>query len=454
MNLNKFLKPDLINGGIFPSIVSFTLPLVISLVFQQLYNTVDAVIVGHFLGESSLAAVGSSAVLFELLVGFGNGFSNGLSIVAARAFGSGDEKKLRKVVAASLVLTLLVTLFITILSRFCLSGALTMLGTPEEIKDEAFSYINTVTMFVAVLFAFNLFSGMLRAIGNSFMPLVFLITSSVLNIFLDLFFITKMNMGIRGAAIATVIAQGISAALCMAYIFSKAKILIPSKAHFSFEKKLCKDLFAQGFSMALMGSLVSSGTVVLQSAINGFGTFVIAGHIAARKIFSIVNIPLVSLGTASSTFVSQNLGAGKIDRIKKGVNISILMTIIWAVILIVLMRFTVRPLLTFISGSTNKTLLDYGTRYMHFCIPFFLVLGSLFVIRNSLQGLGSKILPLFSSIIELAGKIFFTAIIVPKIGVMGIIMCEPLIWVIMTAQLLFVFIRHSVFKPSPERTLT
>ncbi len=446
MNLNRFLKPDLINGDILSSLISFTFPLIVSLVFQQLYNAVDAVIVGHFLKESSLAAIGSSAVLFELLVGFGNGFGNGLSIVAARAFGSGDEKRLKKVVASSLALTFLVTVVITIISRFTLMEALTLLGTPEDIKDEAFSYINTVTVFVCVLFAFNLLSGLLRAIGNSFMPLVFLIISSLLNIFLDIFFITKVGMGIKGAAVATVIAQGLSALLCLIYILKKAQILLPSKCHFTFEKKLLSDLFAQGFSMALMGALVSSGTVVLQSAINGFGKFVIAGHIAARKIFSIVNIPLIALGQASSTFVSQNLGAGKIERIKKGISISVLVTIIWSLLLIATMKFTIRPLLVFISGSSNETLLNYGTNYMYFCIPFFLVLGTLLITRNSLQGLGSKILPLISSIIELVGKIIFTAVIVKKMGIWGIIICEPLIWVVMTAQLLFVFVRHPVFK--------
>ena len=446
MNFSRFLRPDLINGNILSSLVSFTFPLLVSLVFQQLYNAVDAVIVGNFLKESSLAAIGSSAVLFELLVGFGNGFGNGLSIVAARAFGSGDEKKLKKVVASSLALTFLVTLFITVVSRFTLMKALTLLGTPEEIKDEAFSYINTVTLFVCVLFAFNLLSGLLRAIGNSFMPLVFLIVSSIMNIFLDLLFITKIGLGIRGAAIATVIAQGFSAVLCLVYILKKARILLPSKCHFTFEKRLLSDLFAQGFSMALMGALVSSGTVVLQSAINGFGKFVIAGHIAARKIFSIVNIPLIALGTASSTFVSQNLGAGKADRIKKGISISVLIGIVWALLLIASMKFTIRPLLMFISGSTNETLLEYGTNYMYFCIPFFLVLGTLFITRNSLQGLGSKVLPLISSIIELVGKIFFTAVIVKRIGLWGIIICEPLIWVVMTAQLLFVFVRHPALR--------
>ena len=446
MNFSRFLRPDLINGNILSSLVSFTFPLLVSLVFQQLYNAVDAVIVGNFLKESSLAAIGSSAVLFELLVGFGNGFGNGLSIVAARAFGSGDEKKLKKVVASSLALTFFVTLFITVVSRFTLMKALTLLGTPAEIKDEAFSYINTVTLFVCVLFAFNLLSGLLRAIGNSFMPLVFLIVSSIMNIFLDLLFITKIGLGIRGAAIATVIAQGFSAVLCLLYILKKARILLPSKRHFTFERRLLSDLFAQGFSMALMGALVSSGTVVLQSAINGFGKFIIAGHIAARKIFSIVNIPLIALGTASSTFVSQNLGAGKADRIKKGISISVLIGIVWALFLIASMKFTIRPLLKFISGSTNETLLEYGTNYMHFCIPFFLVLGTLFITRNSLQGLGSKVLPLISSIIELVGKIFFTAVIVKRIGLWGIIICEPLIWVVMTAQLLFVFVRHPALR--------
>lgn len=450
-NFKSFIHPDLTGGPILPALISFAFPLIVSLAFQQLYNAVDAIIVGHYLAEDSLAAIGSSAVLFELLVGFGNGFGNGLSIVAARAFGSGNRDSLKKVVAMSLMLTALVTVIVTAVSRFCLMPALDILGTPAEIKEESFSYINTVTMFAVVMFAFNLLSGLLRATGDSFSPLVFLVIASILNIALDLLFITKLDMGVRGAAVATVVAQGVSAILCAVFIATKARILIPAARHFSAERKTVSELLGQGISMALMGSLVSSGTVVLQSAINSFGTMVIAGHLASRKIFSIVNIPLISLGTASSTFVSQNLGAGKPDRIRAGIKLSITMAVIWAFFLIATMKFTVRPLLSFISGSANETLLEYGTNYLYFCIPFFLILGGLFVSRNSLQGLGSKILPLISSVIELLGKILFTALIVPKLGTWGIIICEPLIWCVMFAQLIFVLLRHPAMREGKIR---
>lgn len=445
-NFKTLIRPDLTGGPILPSLASFALPLVVSLAFQQLYNAVDAVIVGHYLAEDSLAAIGSSAVLFELLVGFGNGFGNGLSIVAARAFGTGSAEALKKVVAASLILTAAVTVLVTAASRFCLMPALSALGTPDEILGEAFSYIDTITTFAAVMFAFNLLSGMLRATGDSFSPLVFLVVASVLNIALDVLFITRLGMGIRGAAVATVAAQGVSALLCLAFIARRARILIPEAAHFRAERRTVRELLGQGLSMALMGSLVSSGTVILQSAINSFGTMVIAGHLAARKIFSIVNIPLISLGTASSTFVSQNLGAGKPERIRAGVRLSIGIALSWAAALIATMRFTVRPLVSFISGSENAELLEYGTSYMYFCIPFLLVLGGLFIARNSLQGLGSKVLPLISSVIELTGKVAFTALVVPRLGTWGIIICEPLIWCAMLAQLLFVLLRHPAMR--------
>ncbi|WP_191013549.1 MATE family efflux transporter [Treponema zioleckii] len=447
-NLKAFLHPDLTGGQILPSLLSFALPIIISLVFQHLYNAVDTIIVGHYLAEDSLAAIGASAPLFELLVGFGNGFSNGLSIVAARAYGSGNRDSLKKVVASSIILTAGVTVLITFISRVSLLPALGLLKTPSNIINEAFSYINTITMFAVVLFAFNFLSGMLRATGDSFSPLIFLIISSVLNIFLDVLFITKFGMGIRGAAVATVVAQGISALLCLFFIAGKARILIPSARHFKMEPKMVRELFGQGISMALMSALVSSGTVILQSAINTFGTKVIAGHLASRKIFSILCIPLIALGTASSTFVSQNLGAGKLERIRRGIFLSIFMSSAWALFLVLLMKFAVHPLLSFISGSDDEILLEYGTKYLFFCIPFFIVLGSLVISRNCLQGLGSKVLPLISSVIELCGKIAFTKFIVPALGTWGIILCEPLIWCVMCAQLLFVLLRH----PAVRRT--
>ena len=446
MRFSKLLHPDLINGKIIRTVLAFAFPMLISYLFQQFYNMVDIVVVGHFLGEDSLSAIGACTAVFDLLIGFGNGFGNGLGIVAARAYGEGNTDKLKKVVAGSLVITLCVTIFIMLAGYFFLKPLMILLDTPLEIIDEALSYIGLVAMFCGAIFLYNLFSGLLRAIGNSFMPLVFLIISSLANIFLDLLFISKFNMGVMGTALATVISQGASGILCLIYILKKTKILIPNRSSFKVGKSLYIDLIGQGLSMALMSSLVNSGTVVLQSSINKFGKLIIAGHISARKVFSFTNIPIFTLSLASATFVSQNLGAGKTDRVKKGVWTLFGLTTVWSIICMIVVPLISRFLISSISGSTNPEIVDYGSKYLNFMQPFYIVLGVLLVTRNSLQGLGSKILPLISSIIELLGKILFTAIIIPRLGTWGIILCEPLIWVAMTIELLIVYFNNPIYK--------
>lgn len=417
-----------------------------SYIFQQLYNAADTVIVGHFLGESSLAAIGACTALYDLLVGFGIGFGNGLAIVAARAYGEGNAEKLKKVTASSLVITVFVTVFITLVSHIFLYKILEKLGTPAEIIDESFSYIAAITNFSGVLFAFNLFSGMLRAIGNSFVPLLFLIQASLINVFLDILFMTQFGLGIFGAALATVIAQGVSGVLCLFYIIFKAKILIPNLSSFKIDKNIYADLLGQGLSMAFMGSLIQSGTVILQKAINGFGSFIIAGHNCSRKIFSLTNIPLIVLGLSFSTYVSQNFGAGKIERIRKGIKCGFLISAVWTLCMLIFIPLFIKPLSAFISGSSNREILDYTFKYMMFAVFFYFPLGSIFVIRNSLQGLNYKILPLVSSVIELLGKIIFVVLIIPRAGIWGVITCEPLIWCAMCIHLFYALFTNKILR--------
>ena len=201
---------DMIHGPIFQSLVLFALPLLGSNIFQQFYNTMDTMIVGNYLGDASLAAIGVCTPIYDLLVGFALGIGNGLAIVTARSFGSGDMEQLKKSVSSSIVIGVISSLLITLIAQLCLYPLLRLLNTPKEIIDEAYEYISTVTLFVIVMFAYNLCAGLLRAIGNSFMPLMFLIISSCFNIVLDIMFITNLHMGVKGAAVATVIAQGIS----------------------------------------------------------------------------------------------------------------------------------------------------------------------------------------------------------------------------------------------------
>ena len=266
------MNVDLMHGPIFKNLVVFMLPIFVSNLFQQLYNTVDTMIVGNVLGDTALAAIGSCGSIYELLVGFGLGIGNGLAIVAARSYGAQDHDLLKKTVAGSLVIGLIASLCITLAGAVGLRPLLVLLDTPAEILEDAYRYIIVIDYGVLVMFAYNLCAGLLRAIGNSFMPLVFLLLSSGLNILLDLLFIARMGMGVQGAAVATVISQGVSVLLCIVYVFAKVKLLLPEKKHFRVGRHLYWELFSQSICMGLMSSIVSAGSVVLQYGINGLGT--------------------------------------------------------------------------------------------------------------------------------------------------------------------------------------
>lgn len=439
---HKTLQVDLLNGNILTALLRFALPLLFSSLFQQLYNTMDTVIVGHTLGESALAAMGAAAPVYDLLIGFALGIGNGLSIVAARNYGAGKDEQLKKAVAASLVIGAGISGMITLFACSLLTPFLTLLKTPAEIFAQTHSYIFIILLFTAVMFAYNLCAGLLNAIGNSFMPLLFLILSSALNIGLDYLLITQFHMGIRGAAVATVMAQGISVCLCLSYILSKAKLLLPQRTHFSFDKKLYGEMAAQGFSMGFMSCFVYAGTAILQTGINDLGYLVIAGHTAARKLLLFGGLAFYSVANALSTFVSQNYGAGKIGRIRKAVAYTYLYNAVGTIIVTVLFYRFAPSLVALISGSTEAVVIGNGSRYLQIAAPFYFILGFVNSSRNSLQAIGSKILPIVSSIIELIGKILFVILFIPKYGYDAVIFCEPIIWCFMAAELMCAFWLH------------
>lgn len=443
---NSNTRVDLLNGPIFGSMVRFAIPILLSTVFQQLYNTMDTVIVGHTLGETALAAMGAATPINDLLIGFALGIGSGLSIITARCFGAGKKDLLKQSVAASMVIGLVITVIITLLTRVILMPFLNLLHTPAEIIDDAYGYISIITLFTGVMFAYNLCAGLLRAIGNSFMPLVFLIVSSVLNIGLDILFITQFGMGIVGAAVATVIAQMISVVLCLIYIFKKAKVILPSREHFAVNKELYKELAAQGLSMGFMSSLVSAGSAVLQSGINNLGYLVIAGHTAARKICQFGMMPFGAISMAANTFVSQNYGANQVVRIRKAMKSTYLYNGCATVFITVLFWTCAPMMIHLISGSSEAIVLENGTRYLQVVAPFYFVLGLVNNTRTSLQAIGKKILPVLSSVIELTGKIIFAMIFIPVFQYNAVIFCEPVIWCLMAAELLFSFWRNPYIR--------
>ena len=427
------LQVNMTKDPIVKSLVIFALPILFSNIFQQLYNTIDIMIVGNFLGDSSLAAIGASSSIYELLLGFCFGVGNGLSIVVSRYFGQGDKTLLKKSVAGAITIALILTAILMTASSLGLYPLMRALKTPENLLAESHSYVSTLTTFIGVMFAYNLLAGLLRGIGNSFMPLVFLIISSLTNILLDLLFITRFQMGIRGAAVATVIAQGFSVILCLIYIIRKTPILVPERQHFAVGKKLYRELTTQGLSMGFMNAVVSSGTVILQSAINGLGEVYIACQATARKLNSFCLMPVSTIGASMSTVL------GNKDRIRKGIRTACIMDVCWGVTAMIILFSSARNLVT-LFGSTQDVILDNSALYLRFTAPFYAVLGILFNMRNSLQALGEKTKPLISSFIECAGKIIFALFIIPAMGYWGVIICEPLIWCFMTAQLVYCYL--------------
>ena len=450
----KKFDVDLLNGPILKAMLIFAVPIFFSGVFQQLYNTMDTVIIGHTLGDEALAAMGAAAAIYDLLVGFALGIGNGLAIVTARSFGNGDPEQLKRSVATALVIGLGTTVVMTVAARFVVYPLLEILNTPAEIIDQSYAYISTITLFIGVMFAYNLCAGLLRAIGNSVMPLVFLILSSVLNIVLDLFFITQVGMGVQGAAVATVIAQGVSVIACLVYIVKKADILIPKKKHFVWDKALYWEMLAQGLSMAFMSAIVYAGSAILQSGINSLGYLVIAGHVAARKLFSFLMMPYMAISQTVSTFVAQNFGAGQMGRIRRAVKYAYLCG---AVLTAVITLFTIpfAPLMVrLLSGSSESVVIENGALYLRVVAPCLMILALLNPSRFGLQSIGNKILPTISSVIELIGKYLFVVLLIPRFQYMAVIFCEPVIWFFMDIELLWAFWRNPLVVAGKEEEKT
>ena len=437
--MKKVKSIDLLSSPIVSSLLTFALPILISNALQQFYNAADTTIVGNFLGFNSLAAIGATSAIYELIVGFAIGIANGMGIVVARHFGAGDIEKIKKAVAGSIVIGSVLSLAVMLVGGVWLYGLLRLVHIPENIIDEAYSYIYIIMIFFFLTFFYNWSASMLRAIGNSLTPLLILLVTSVINIGLDILFITRFNSGIKGAAIATVISQAISALLCIVYMYIKADILIPKLKHFKYNYYVYADLSTQGFAMGFMSSIVSIGTVILQTAVNGMGVTIIAAQTTGRRIMFFLMMPMSSLATALTTFVSQNFGAGNKSRIKSAVKYANIINTIWSIISVVFVYTLSIPFIRFISGSYDKGLIANAKLYIAMAAPFFWALGILFNLRNALQGMDRKIEPLISSCIELICKIAFVLFVIPRVAYMGVVLTEPIIWVVMVLQLAYSF---------------
>lgn len=441
---------DLTKGNSTKLIIEFTIPVLIGNILQLLYSLIDTRIVGENLGNMSLAAVGATNPVNTLIVGFLLGLTNGFAIQVSRSFGAGNKDELRKSVAGTIKLGLIVSIILTIVSLVFLKPLLIALNTKEELLEESYAYISIIFAGMTASMLYNVCASILRAIGDTITPLVFLGMSTVLNIVGDLFFIKVVKLGVRGAAIATVIAQVISFVLCALYMWKKYEILRIKKSDFKVPQGMIKNMFKSGLSMGFMMSLVSLGTVALQGTINTFSNNTIVAHTAARKITELYMLLFGVLGTTMATFCSQNLGAGKVDRIKKALKGTILVSFVWSIGMMVL-SYTVAPKLIYLVTATNEVeVIDIACKYLRIDTLFYFFPAMISIIRNAMQGIGDHITPIISSGIELVGKFLIATLLAPKIGYMGIIVAEPIVWVLMVLPLIVQIIRNPLLKKAKK----
>lgn len=431
---------ELTSGNPAKVIFAFSVPIIIGNLFQQLYSMIDTIIVGRTIGVDAIAALGSTSYISTLIIGFMSGLTNGFSIITARHYGAGDSVKMRRSVAGTIIIGLVVSAILTVSSIFFIKPFMRLLNTPADIFDQAYSYISVTLFFMVTAMLYNMSAGVLRAVGDSITPLVFLIISSGMNVGLDILFITKFGMGVAGAAYATIISQTLSFILCCVYIVIRFPYLIPKAEEFKITWAEVWELFSMGLSLALMFSLVEVGSLILQRAINNFGTQTIAAHTAARKISSILMLPYTAFGSACATYCSQNIGAGRPDRAGKGVKSSIVMAWVWSAAAVIIGYVFSPYIVSWIAGTEEQYIVDLASKYMRVNTPFYFVLAVLIVLRSSLQGLGRKAVPVASSIIEMVGKAVIAFTAAPALGYFGVMISEPIVWILMTILLIIGYV--------------
>lgn len=435
----------LTEGTPWKQILLFSIPIFWGNIFQLLYSLVDTKIVGSTLGTEALAAVGSVSTLHTLMTGFLNGLTLGFSLITAMCFGADNMKRLKKSFAMTMELGVMTTTVLVVALMLVLQPLLHLLNVPEEQFAMSYAYISVLIVGLFATVLYNLCANTLRAIGDSLTPLLFLILATVSNIGLDYLFILAFHMGVQGAAYATVLAQLISVVLCFIRIFRKFPVLHLQKSDFRPEKELIVEMYKSGLSMGLMSCLVSIGTIMLQSAINTFGTTVIVAHTAARKVFEIMSLPMSVLGSAMATYCGQNYGAKRFDRIRQGIWASLLIAAIWSVAVFIICHTVEGALIRFVASTTDAEVIYWGSMYLKVDMSFIVVCGVIVILRNSMQGFGDRVIPVFSSCIELAGKIIFAFVFAPMFAYWGIIWAEPVVWIAMVIPLI-VKVVHTLKK--------
>ncbi len=433
------MERDMTKGSPAKIIFSFTIPVFLGNIFQQFYSMVDTVIVGKFVGTPALAAVGSTGTISFFILGFLMGTTVGFTVLTSQRFGAGDMAGMRKTVGTATLLSLLVSLIMTIASMLGMRSLLTLMNTPADIFADAYTYIMIICAGIFAQVLYNLLSCILRALGNSRTPLYFLIFSAFLNIILDLLLIISFQMGVAGAAIATVVSQGVSGILCLIYIIKKVPLLRLQKEDWIWDSHLAKMQMGVGFPMALQYSITAIGTMMMQSSLNLLGSLAVAAFTAASKIEQLVTQAYVALGTTIATYSAQNTGAGDIRRVRQGFHAS---TQIGFVCTLIASAFvmTVGKYMTYLFVSENVSdIIGLVDIYLKCAGAFFLPLAVVNIYRNGIQGMGFGLLPMMGGVTELAGRGVVSVAAARQHSYLGVCMASPTAWVLAAVFLLLTY---------------
>ncbi len=422
------MTKDLTKGNPTKLILLFTLPLLLGNVFQQFYSMADTVIVGRTISVNALAAVGATGSIMFLILGFAQGLTSGFAIITAQRFGAEDFEGVRRSVATSVILSAAITVVLTIISMLLAMPVLKIMNTPPEIIEDAYRYLIVIYGGIGASVLFNLLSNIIRALGDSKTPLVFLIIACILNIALDFIFILNFSMGVAGAAWATIIAQLLSGLLCILYIIKKLPILRFHKNDWKPERHWIGRHLKVGLPMAFQMSIIAIGAMILQTALNTLGATAVAAFTAAQKIDMVATQPLMSFGITMSTFAAQNYGAGNISRIRRGVRQCTLISVIVSLLGGVGIILAGTTFVKLFVGGDQPEVINLAKIYLIFNCSMYFVLSLLFIYRYTLQGLGKSLIPTVAGIMELIMRTLAAVFLAQSIGFAGVSMANPIAW--------------------------
>lgn len=439
-------------GPALPLLLKFTMPLLMGNLLQQTYSLVDAAIVGKFLGLHSLASVGASTSVIFLILGFCNGCCGGFAIPVAQKFGARDYSTMRTFISVSQKLAVGMSVAVAFITSLLCADILRLMQTPQNIFDGAYQYLLVTFIGIPFTFFYNLLSSIIRALGDSKTPFWFLLLSTVLNIFLDLFFILMLGWGVAGAAIATVFSQGISAVLCYRYMYRKFEILQGTPQERRFCWKPARTLLAIGVPMGLQFSITAIGSIMLQSANNALGTACVAAFTSAMRIKMFFICTFESLGIAMATFSGQNYGAGRPERVWQGIKASSGIMLLYTVFTFVLLMAGAKNFALIFVEPTETEILRDTELFLHVACSFFPALGLLCILRYTIQGVGFTNLAMFSGVAEMIARIAVSLYAVPAFGFLAVCFGDPMAWV--AADLFLIPAFACVYKRIKKRKMT